>query len=53
MKEKDRIKAIVSISLFTIIGFSYWLDGKSTLTKTVVAFAVAIWFGTMYYLRKK
>ena len=51
MHKKDTIRLVVITVLFTIIGITYYFDGKSNFTKTIVALAAAVWLATMWYLR--
>ena len=52
MYQKDQVKLVIALVLFATIGISYYLDGKSILTKSIVAIAIVIWLATMAYFRK-
>jgi hypothetical protein len=53
MHQEDRIKLWVALSAFILIGLSFALTGKSTLTKTFVVIAGSGWFIVMWYFRNK
>lgn len=52
MFQKDRIKAIVALVVFSSIVITYYFFGKE-IAKYVALAGFVVWFGTMYFLNKK
>ncbi len=54
MYRKDQVKGIVAISLFSIIGVSFFVFGDdSPITKYTAMIAFLIWLVSIYIIGKK
>jgi len=51
MYHKDKIKSVIALILFAIIGLSYWLFGKEIVGYVGIG-ALVIWLGSMYFLNR-
>jgi hypothetical protein len=52
MQRKDKIKAIIAVSLLVVIALTYWSWGKE-VSKYVALAAILIWLPSIFILNKK